>query len=91
MTHSEYKRAFIQAHSKSDWVVQTSPMENDTYVKNYIFEDGAVMTEVNRPVYFKAKAVIEELGIEAPTEIKLLETECWNTDDATSYKFYERW
>lgn len=95
MTLINYINAFVMKHGrKGDWSVTTSPMKADgTYIKTYIFEDGAQMTEVNRPVYEEVEVEVEVKGIKIPvkTSVKLLETECWNTDDATSVKFYERW
>jgi len=94
MTYLEYKRNFIQKHSNADWTVHTSPMdEYGQYCKNYIFTDGATLTEINRPVWRKAKATVEVEGIEIVLEqdVKLFETEAWNTDDARSVKFYEKW
>lgn len=92
-TYLNYKRAFIQKHSKADWSVDTSPMMQDGgYVKTYIFTDGAVMTEVNRPVWETVEVQVEVKGIPVTIkqEVKLFETEAWNTDNATSVKFYEK-
>ena len=94
MTYIEYKNNFIKKHNKADWTVHTSLMdEYGQYVKNYIFTDGATLTEVNRPVFETVKVKAEVKGIEVEIEdtIKLMETEAWNTDDATSVRFYERW
>lgn len=88
-TYLDYKRDFIEKHKEADWTVHTSPMdEYGQYVKNYVFSDGAILTEVNRPVWEKATAEVK--GISVEVEIKLLETEAWNTDDAKSVKFYEK-
>lgn len=94
MTLHEYKSKFLKAHNEADWRVETSPMnEYGRYYKEYIFSDGASMIEVNMPVYEKASAEVEVKGMKVTIEkdIKLLETEIWNTDDAKSYKFYELW
>lgn len=90
MTYIEYKNAFIKKHNEADWTVHTSPMdEYGQYCKNYIFTDGAVLTEINRPVVETVK--VEVKGVEVEVEIKLMETEAWNTDDAKSVKWYEKW
>jgi len=90
MTYIEYKNAFIKKHNEADWTVHTSPMdEYGQYCKNYIFTDGAVLTEINRPVVETVK--VEVKGIEVEVEVKLMETEAWNTDDAKSVKWYEKW
>lgn len=92
----KYKYDFIEKHCKHgkvDWHCETSPMdENGQYVKQYIFADGACMTEINRPVYETVNVEVEVKGVKIKTQIdvKLLETECWHTDDAKSIKFYER-
>ncbi len=94
MTYLEYKKAFIEKHKKADWTVHTSPMdEYGQYVKNYLFTDGATLTEVNRPIYENVEAEVEVKGIKFTLrqQVKLMETEAWNTDDAKSVKFYERW
>ena len=94
MTYLDYKRKFIQRHSKSDWTVDTSSMDSSgKYVKYYMFTDGAVLTEINRPVYETVEAEVEVRGIKVKIkqEVKLMETEAWNTDNTESIKFYERW
>ena len=90
----DYKRAFIQAHSKADWHVETSSMDKDgKYVKYYIFSDGAMLTEVNKPVWEKVEVEVEVKGVKVMVEqdIQLFETEAWNTDNAISVKFYEKY
>ena len=90
MTYIEYKNAFIKKHNSADWTVHTSPMdEYGQYCKNYIFTDGATLTEINRPVYETAE--VEVKGVKVEVTIKLMETEAWNTDDAGSVRFYEKW
>lgn len=92
MTYLDYKRNFIKKHSKADWTTETSSMDEDgKYVKYYNFTDGAQLIEVNRPVWetVEVEAEVKGIKIMIKQEIKLFETEAWNTDDATSYKFYE--
>jgi len=94
MTYLEYKRNFIKKHDDADWTVHTSPMdEYGQYVKNYVFTDGATLTEVNRPIYETVEVETEVKGIKVviKQDVKLMETEAWNTDDAKSVKFYEKW
>ena len=88
----KYKDAFIKKHGKGDWHADTSSMDEDgRYVKTYVFSDGATMVEVNRPVYETVDVEVEVKGVTVKTqvEVKLFETECWNTDNAKSVKFYE--
>lgn len=90
MTEHEYKQNFIKKHGKKDWRVETSAMdEYGKYVKTWLFEDGAQLIEINRPVWEKAQ--VEVKGITVTVDVKLFETECWNTDDATSYKWYQKY
>lgn len=94
MTYTEYKRAFIERHKKADWTVHTSNMESDgSYHKTYIFTDGAQLIEINRPVFERAEAEIEIKGVKTKIvdQVKLFETEAWNTDDPKSYKWYEKY
>ena len=93
-TYLDYKRAFIEKHKKADWTVETSPMKADgTYYKTYTFSDGAQLIEVNRPVWETAEAEVEVKGIKVKIseKVKLFETEAWNTDNAVSVRFYEKW
>ena len=82
------KLAFMHKHY-DDFSVDTSPMsECGTYHKTYIFEDGAQMTEVMRPVY--VNTVVEVRGVKIPIRVKLFETEMWTSDDANSVFYYEK-
>lgn len=92
LNYYEYKKAFIENHKDSDWTTDTSSMDSTgKYTKTYQFSDGAVLIEINRPVYETREVEVEVKGIKVrqTIEVKLLETECWNTDDAKSVKFYE--
>ena len=94
MTYLDYKRAFIEKHRKADWTVETSAMDADgKYCKVYTFTDGAQLIEVNRPVYETVEAEVEVKGVRVKIQdkVKLFETEAWNTDNAHSVRFYEKW
>ena len=94
MTYLDYKRNFINNHKKADWTVETSAMDADgKYHKTYIFTDGAQLIEVNRPIWETVEVETEVKGIKVviKEKVKLFETEAWNTDNATSVKFYEKW
>lgn len=94
MNYIDYKNDFIKKHNEADWSVHTSPMdEYGQYTKSYVFTDGATLTEINRPVYETVEVETEVKGIKVviKQDIKLMETEAWNTDDAKSVKFYEKW
>ena len=86
MTQHEYVQAFINKHGPvGDWTVHTSTMQADgTYVKTWHFADGAELIGVNRAVWRKAEADVEVVpGVSAriSQDVKLFETEMWNTDD----------
>lgn len=90
---SEYKKYYFSKHSKSDWSVDTSNLEGETYRKTYNFADGFQMFEVFRPVYETVETEVVVKGIKIPikTTVKLAETECWNSEEAVSVCFYEKW
>ena len=77
-SYLDYKRAFIQKHSKADWTVDTSSMDADgKYCKTYNFTDGAQLIEINRPVYETVEVEVEVKGIKVTIKdtVKLFETE----------------
>ena len=89
----DYKRAFINKHSKSDWTCDTSSMDsNGKYTKWYNFTDGSQLIEINEPIYEDVvlKTIVHGVEVEVRQTIKLFRTETWNTDDATSVFFYEK-
>jgi len=87
-TYSEEKKRFMEAHNY-DYRIETSPMEPDgTYHKIYMFADDAEWTEVMRPVY--EKSIVEIKKVNFQVEVKMLETEYFNTDSSTSSYYYER-
>ena len=90
---AEYKKYYFSKHSKSDWSVHTSVLENESYRKVYNFADGFQLYEVFRPIYEMVETEVTVKGITIPvkTTVKLAETECWNSEDAVSVYFYEKW
>lgn len=96
VTHEELLKSFVEKHSTQGrtFMVSTSPLREDgSYIKTYTFSDGAQFVEVNRPVYEDVYAVtmIKGVRVSLHDTVKLLETECWSTDQSKSIKFYERW
>ncbi len=91
LTSREYndrKSTFLCRHSGAT-DVDTSPMdEGGKYVKIYTCEDGAQLVEVNRPKWEKATVTVK--GVTVEVEVKLFESEMWNTDDANSVFTYEK-
>lgn len=92
--YHDAKTAFLNKHSKkSDWKCETSPMDQyGVYYKTYMFEHGAIWYERMAPVWRKAEAEVEVEGIKIKIEqdVKLFETEFWNSDNAASRKYYEK-
>ena len=91
LNYQEYttkKNAFFEKH-KYDFRVSTSPMDvYGRYCKDYIFEDGASWHEVVSPTFESATTEIKKVKINV--EVKMLRTEFYNTDDATSNCYYEK-
>ena len=78
---------FVNNHEVAK--VETSPMINNTWYKNYLCEDGAAGTEVNRVVYEKVD--VEVKGLKIQVEVKLLETEWFDTDSGKSVYMYAKY
>lgn len=76
---------FIRHHEIAK--IETSPMENNSYSKHYIAEDGSEMWEFNRIITEEVE--VEVKGIKAKAEIKLWETECWSTEFKSMYLYQQ--
>lgn len=82
------KQAFFKNH-KNDFQCTTSPMdEYGCYHKEYVFTDNAIWYEVMSPEYVKASVEIKLVNVDV--EVKMLRTEYWNTDNASSKYYYEK-
>lgn len=77
---------FVNKHEVAK--VETSLFENFAWHKDYLCEDGAFGKEINREVYEKAE--VEVKGIKITVEVKLLETEWFDTDNGTSIYMYQK-
>lgn len=82
----EKQAEFIRKHPISK--VDTTPMVDNSYRKHYIAEDGAEMWESNRIITHRAE--VEAYGIKCVVDVKLWETECWSTDEASSMYLYQQ-
>lgn len=79
---------FCQRHNqKAECRVYTSPMENDSYHKEYCYSDGATFYEINDIVYDEAKITMHGLEIKVP--IAFYRTEYFSTDNGKSKFFYK--
>lgn len=76
---------FVNKHEVAK--VETSPMTNNQWYKDYLCDDGATGKEINRVVYEQVE--VEVKGLKVKVEIKLLETEWFDTDNGTSIYMYQ--
>lgn len=83
-TYKEMENEFIEFAKKhnNDFNVETSPMVNNAYHKNYYFADGAVWTECNDIVIESIEAVVH--GVKVVALVKMTRCEYWSTDDSKS-------
>ena len=88
LTHPQYID-WIKDHlsTHGDWKVSTSPLKDNTYYKNYICDDGYVMTEVNRAIY--ETHIITVHGIEIPIDVHLWQCELFGSDFESIYTYEE--
>lgn len=85
----EYYDAIKKFVNKHEVVkVITSPMVEEQWYKDYLTEDGAFAKEVNRILYEYVE--VEVKGLKCEVEIKLLETEWFDSDNGYSIYVYER-
>lgn len=89
--YMENKQEFIRKHGSGDWKVETSPMdEYGRYHKEYIFDDGAIWYEIMSPEWFKQKVEVAHTLVTVEVEVKMFRTEFWNSDNAQSKFYYEK-
>lgn len=86
--YTQQKDAFFKKHNY-DFRIETSSMdEYGRYHKDYIFDDGAVWHEDMCPTFEEATVEIKKVNVKV--EVKMLRTEFYNTDNATSNYYYEK-
>lgn len=83
----EVIQKFVAKHSIEK--VETSPFVDGQYYKNYLGENGSAGTEINRVVYETVE--VEVKGLKVKVEVKLLETEWFDTDNGKSIYMYQRY
>lgn len=82
------KDKFFAKH-KHDFRVDTSSMDSyGRWYKDYIFADGSNWHEDYYPTWEEGIAIVHD--VEVPVEVKMLRTEYYSTDDATSRYVYEQ-
>lgn len=90
--YHEIKDRFFSKHHH-DFTIDTGAMDRDgKYNKVYSFRDGAQWIDVYRPVWrtIEITTEIERVPITVKQDVKLFETESWNTDDPKSIYYYEK-
>lgn len=93
VTSTEYYEdlySFIRKHSaKADYRVYTSGLENNTYHKEWCFEDGATFCEVNE---MDVTEIIETEvhGVIVKTPVHFIRHEYWSTEFGSKYWYEAR-
>lgn len=91
VTYDQYLKelqAFCKKHNKkAECKVETSPMINNSYHKNYMWSDGANWTECSFIVRELAECEIH--GIKFSTPVDLWKTEYYSTESPSKY-FYTK-
>lgn len=86
--YSEAKHNFFEKHN-FDFTTTTSSMdEYGRYYKDYLFEDGAQWHEDMSPEWVKETVEIKKCKV--VVEVKMFRVEFYNTDDASSHYYYEK-
>ena len=92
VTYKQYnkeKAAFFAKHD-NDFEVETSSLSvGNSYLKSYIFKDGACWEELLRNVHEEAEC--EHRGITFKCNVSLAQLEYWNTDNSKSRYYYSKW
>ena len=86
--YEDEKAKFFKAHDY-DYTVHTSDLQNNSYHKEYAFEDGATFYESTRKV--EEVQIIEVHKIKTKVVVAYMVTEYWSSDDSTTKVFYENW
>jgi len=83
----ELLQKFVNNHEVAN--VETSSMINGEWNKKYFCEDGAFGTEINRVIYEQVE--VEVKGLKIKVDVKLLETEWFDTDNGASIYMYQKY
>lgn len=85
--YSQIKREFMARHN-CNLMVYTSPMIENTYHKEYSFEDGAQWNEIMELVEEVVEVEVHSMMMKVV--VKLWKTEYFSTDDSKSRYYYEK-
>lgn len=81
-------KRFCKKHNQNgECKIETSPMINNCYHKNYIYDDGSNFTEINEIVVEEVEVKVH--GIFIKVDVQLWRTEYYSTDDSKSKYFYQ--
>ena len=90
MTMREYldsKAAFIRKHYGERGFREVGDVVNETIRKSYLFEDGAVWSEITEPIHEEMAGVMHGLPVTAT--VKMYRTEVWDSENSKSRYLYE--
>ena len=86
--YNDDKNNFFKKHDYN-FECDTSPMDKyGRYHKEYVFEDGAVWYEAMSPDCIAYEVEVKMVKI--CETVKMLRTEFWSSDNASSKYYYER-
>ena len=86
--YNEDKKSFFKKH-KNDFQCETSSVDgNGRYYKVYSFADGAQWYENMSPTYEATEVEIKMVTVKV--EIKMFRVEYYDTDNAISKYYYEK-
>lgn len=86
--YNEDKNSFFKKHNYNFKCDTSSMDEYGRYHKEYVFEDGAVWYEVMSPTWQNVE--VEVKLVKVVVKVKLLSTEFWSSDNASSKYYYEK-
>lgn len=91
----DMKREFFAKHGDLDEVFTSTMDEYSNYHKEYVCTDGAMLYEVNGPVWYDVNIQYEVNGVTIRTnkteKMKFFRTEAWSSDNANSEYYIESW
>lgn len=87
--YNAQKKAFIKKHKGLKRVDTSSMDEYSSYHKEYICEDNAMWYEVMSPYYKTVEMEINKCKVSL--DVKLFQTEFWDSDNSNSRFYYENY
>ena len=89
----EMKSNFFKSHKGLETVSTSSMDEYGRYHKEYIASDGAMLYEVNGPVWMDVEFTADVAGvtIRKIEKMKFFQIEAWSSVNAHSEFYIEKW